>query len=452
MPMDIWSELGIEPDTIPNNVGGIQFDLSMFDGTYEDFVARTGINTRAIEEVNQALFVPSQTHQATAPQPPTAPDSLRTTATTENSLCNSSTDPNSPHTVVPGTLSHCSTRQSQQVTTDDDNFFSKLAATEKRPRVSSVDSLDKPLVAKRPKKENILPPAAKDVKPKVEEADAGSTWSVEDTTILINALFSVENESMYTCYRNNAKVAFKKLAERQPFSTHRSVKSIETKFQRLRQDYLSIVQFEGWTGNGGGDPDIDNKTLDANIKAAGKAGRQVGALSAAKYRLWMDEKRGNWFKTLDYRFSEHPGLHRAIEHRSGSISDIDDESDHDSDIEFVSQPPPKTLTPPVGKTQRSSSSSSSARQGGVPIPLHKGRARTGLGSEVTEFFSSSAEYLKGQLQGEKARMQLLEQKAAQEREEGKVAHAQEVLRNPGATEKVRAAAEKFLENYFNSEF
>lgn len=49
--------------------------------------------------------------------------------------------------------------------------------------------------------------------------------------------------------------------------------SVKSKFERLKQTYKQLSEFESWTGNGGGDPDESEECFNTKYQGALKAGK-----------------------------------------------------------------------------------------------------------------------------------------------------------------------------------
>jgi hypothetical protein len=90
-----------------------------------------------------------------------------------------------------------------------------------------------------------------------------------------------------------------------------TVSAIKSQFTCSFKIYQSIVAFESFTGNGGGDGDINSlddsnsgtkeelSRLSFRIKGALKAGRDVSKLSALQIKEWYDN---GWFKLFNDRY------------------------------------------------------------------------------------------------------------------------------------------------------
>ncbi|KAG2128663.1 uncharacterized protein EDB93DRAFT_1256612 [Suillus bovinus] len=139
-------------------------------------------------------------------------------------------------------------------------------------------------------------------------------WSDEDTKLLLETLLGSDSQ-LYEKLMVNAKYVYKKVAST-VFNGRRSPESVRGRYERLRKVFSYILNFESMTGNGGGDPDVDE--LDDKIENARTAGKDVGTLSGAMLKKWYVE---GWYSLFNERLGEHPGLVREEEFRSGTISD-----------------------------------------------------------------------------------------------------------------------------------
>jgi hypothetical protein len=61
-----------------------------------------------------------------------------------------------------------------------------------------------------------------------------------------------------------------------------------------------MYNFETWTGNGGGDPDLPEREIDDCIQKCRNVGHKVGTLSASSYKLWM---KLWWYQMMAERFA-----------------------------------------------------------------------------------------------------------------------------------------------------
>lgn len=77
---------------------------------------------------------------------------------------------------------------------------------------------------------------------------------------------------------------------------HFNVNAVKSQYSRSLQTYNLIVAFEKFTGNGGGDPDVDpddeKKSLELlgdRISGARRAGHAVGKLTAITVNNWYEK-------------------------------------------------------------------------------------------------------------------------------------------------------------------
>ena len=78
------------------------------------------------------------------------------------------------------------------------------------------------------------------------------------------------------------------------FKGRHSAKSVRGRYERLRRIFSYILNFESITGNGGGDPDVEE--LDAKIEDARISGKDVGNLSGAMLKKWYRE---GWYELFN---------------------------------------------------------------------------------------------------------------------------------------------------------
>ncbi|KAG2743575.1 hypothetical protein P692DRAFT_20879011 [Suillus brevipes Sb2] len=244
-------------------------------------------------------------------------------------------------------------------------------------------------------------------------------WSDEDTKLLLETLLGSDSQ-LYEKLMVNAKYVYKKVAST-VFNGRRSPESVRGRYERLRKVFSYILNFESMTGNGGGDPDVDE--LDDKIENAWMAGKDVGTLSGAMLKKWYVE---GWYSLFNERLGEHPGLVREEEFRSGTISDaiieIGDSNNESnkgdtSDDGFSSDESSKKTTRPKKKPKVTASRSKNEKpvsQKGVPAPRHKRQVSQNIGNEAANFFASNAEYLKATTNGDSERLKLLKRREVRE--------------------------------------
>ncbi|KAF9233646.1 hypothetical protein BU15DRAFT_66400 [Melanogaster broomeanus] len=230
----------------------------------------------------------------------------------------------------------------------------------KRLRSPSVEIEEKPKVKKAK--------AVKAVKgaPVSNEEAEGGRWSEDDTTKFITEIFA----NRWDKFNHNRNHVLREIVKSKLLSVPRNVKSLSSKIDHLRRAWRYMYNFETWTGNGGGDPDLPEKEIDECIQKCKKAGRKVGTLSANSYKLW---KRLQWYDMMAARLEEHPGICREDERNSSQLSEPEELSS-DSDDEGV----PPLQTPAHAPSSARAPSSAHKRNmstttPGVPVPSHKSR-------------------------------------------------------------------------------
>jgi hypothetical protein len=89
------------------------------------------------------------------------------------------------------------------------------------------------------------------------------------------------------------------------FEGARSADSVKSMYMRSLETFTWIRAFNGFTGNGGGDPDSDDPeaVLKSKIAAARGAGLHLGALKPATITEW---ERNGWFDLFNSRYVSAP--------------------------------------------------------------------------------------------------------------------------------------------------
>ncbi|KAG1792522.1 uncharacterized protein HD556DRAFT_1444519 [Suillus plorans] len=258
-------------------------------------------------------------------------------------------------------------------------------SAEKKPRKTKKAPAKTP--AKQSKRKAAKVKVADEGKKALEELEDAVNWTNNETRILLDALLGPDSE-LYKELGANSRYAYRKVSE-QKFSGKRSPESVRSRYERLRKLFTYILAFESMTGNGEGDPDVEE--LDEQIKNARAAGKDVGNLSGIMLKRWYTE---GWYELFNNRLGEHPGLVRQHDFHSGTISDIveirSDEGAGGDGFESTDaeEKPARKKGNRVSKRQETPSSSK-----GVPAPRHKRKSsHTNMGSELADYLVSNAEY------------------------------------------------------------
>ncbi|KAJ7572210.1 hypothetical protein C8J56DRAFT_1069425 [Mycena floridula] len=278
------------------------------------------------------------------------------------------------------------------------------------------------IVGGSPRKSPVKKKVKKDkdkMKVKVEvkvEDEARAQWSFDETNQLIYAVYGPDGA--YRKYQQNAGSLWKKLS-RELYDGSRDPAALKSKFNRLLVTYKAIRKLNEWTGNGSGDPDITKR-----IAKARKASIDLPVrLTAKTVNQWMQET--DWYEMIDQYERDDPTVTRTAKHRSGAISDSDDAQTitSDSDNDGGPAPVPKSADSKQKKTLGTPYSRQT--KPGVPVPPHSARKPVqSAGSEtINRMIESNKELQAEMMKGEKAKLDLLEQRefrqaqAASERNE-----------------------------------
>lgn len=89
------------------------------------------------------------------------------------------------------------------------------------------------------------------------------------------------------------------------FGKRHSESAVKGQLTRAKKTYTEIVAFEDFTGNGGGDGDLEevedpdhNTSLEKRLARARDAGRPVGKLSIKIIRQWY---ANGWYELYNNR-------------------------------------------------------------------------------------------------------------------------------------------------------
>ncbi|KAG1804016.1 hypothetical protein EV424DRAFT_1581703 [Suillus variegatus] len=331
-------------------------------------------------------------------------------------------------------------------------------STEKKPRKTKNAPRKAP--AKQLKQTAAKTKATEDGKKALEELEESVNWTNDETRILLEALLGPDSE-LYTELGTNAKYAYRKVSQTK-FDGKRSPQSVRSRYERLRKLFTYILAFESMTGNGEGDPDV--KELDEQIKNARVAGRDVGNLSGTMLKRWYTE---GWYELFNNRLGEHPGLVREHDFRSGTISDTieisSDEDAKDANSGFESadaEAKPARKSTAKGGTASTKTQEKSLTSRGVPAPRHKRQSsRTSMGSELAEYLTSNAEYMRHMMKSDNDRLKIQQKRENRQDEkqaadaraaqvEARVRNAREVLADEMMPDDMKEVARKVLMDYF----
>ncbi|KAJ7742545.1 hypothetical protein B0H16DRAFT_1693734 [Mycena metata] len=178
-------------------------------------------------------------------------------------------------------------------------------------------------------KENQVPIDIDDSDSEAEGGNKYTHWADSEKTDVFSFILAFDdtgNHRFEQLKKNPARV-FKRASEILFPAGNRSVKSIQNLWTRSMDTYTWIRAFEGFTGNGGGDPDSEDPTaiLAHRLVAARKASLSVGKLKAETIVLW--EQQG-WLELSNGRYGNNAKVTRTVVRNSASaISDIEDNAD-----------------------------------------------------------------------------------------------------------------------------
>ncbi|KAJ7201483.1 hypothetical protein C8J57DRAFT_1625522 [Mycena rebaudengoi] len=240
------------------------------------------------------------------------------------------------------------------------------------------------------------------------------------------------------------------------FKGKRSAKSIRGLWTRSLEIFTWMVAFEGFTGNGGGDPDSDDPmaVLKQRLDGARRAGISVGKLKPDLISKWQTN---GWWDMFNDRLGASAKVTRHVIRNSASaLSDTEEDlicDDHiDPSLREQSQ------TPLPAKT------ATAAQQNPKGIvsepkftPASKFRSQVGssLGSigELVKVKAMSeekkAKALDAKLELDVQKFELEKTRVKLEEDKAKVDMARTVFAMDGASAEVKDAANKYLLTLFN---
>ncbi|KAK6993040.1 hypothetical protein R3P38DRAFT_2801014 [Favolaschia claudopus] len=162
-----------------------------------------------------------------------------------------------------------------------------------------------------------------------EEESGRKRWSAGEKTLFFDWLLGPDSqaEHRFAQHKKNPAHVYRK-ASVELFSGKRSDKSVGGMWQRALATFGYIVALESFTGNGGGDPDLDDPAaiLGKKLDAARNAGLVVGTLKPSVVELW--EKKG-WRDLFTQRFGANAKVARPVIRSSAApLSDVDDDEEN----------------------------------------------------------------------------------------------------------------------------
>lgn len=237
-----------------------------------------------------------------------------------------------------------------------------------------------------------------------------------------------------------------------------------------------MVAFEGFTGNGGGDPDSDDPTaiLRSRLDGARKAGLVVGKLTPQHITAWRDK---GWWDLFNDRYSclafisitsltvsslgnSAKVTREVVRNSASALSDVEDTTlDLTSDdiIDPVLRQPPAATpssTLPTTPAPRKNPAGIVSEPKHTPANNFRSQATSSLGN-IGEYMrvKMAAEEVKAKafearLEMDQKKLDLEAEKMKAELDKSKVDMAQKVLGMDGASEEVKAAANEFLLGLF----
>ncbi|KAG1810857.1 uncharacterized protein BJ212DRAFT_1483992 [Suillus subaureus] len=265
-------------------------------------------------------------------------------------------------------------------------------STEKKPRKTKNASWKASV--KQLKQTAAKTKATEDGKKALEGLEESVNWTNDETRILLKALLGPDSE-LYMELGTNAKYAYRK--------------KYLSRYEWLQKIFTYILAFESMTGNGEGDPDVEE--LDEQIKNARVAGRDVGNLSGTMLKWWYTE---GWYELFNNYLGEHPGLVREHDFHLGTISDTieisSDEDAKDGNSGFESadaEEKPARKSTAKGGTASTKTQGKSLTLRGVPAPCHKQQSScTSMGSELAEYLASNAKYMQHMMKSDNDRLKI----------------------------------------------
>ncbi|KAJ7237815.1 hypothetical protein C8J57DRAFT_1529065 [Mycena rebaudengoi] len=124
-----------------------------------------------------------------------------------------------------------------------------------------------------------------------ENLESSKRWTNENKTRVFNFILGQtdEGDRRFEQHKKSPAHVYIRASEIL-FAGKRSADSIKSLYTRSLNTFTWIIAFEGFTGNGGGDPDSDDPTaiLSSRLSAARTAGLVVGSLKPATIQQWED--------------------------------------------------------------------------------------------------------------------------------------------------------------------
>ncbi|KAJ7038657.1 hypothetical protein C8F04DRAFT_1231840 [Mycena alexandri] len=289
----------------------------------------------------------------------------------------------------------------------------------------------------------------------VEGASKGQWKHPERSKVFTFILaFDDNGNKRFEQLKKNPSYVFKRAEELLFPGGKRSKKSIQNMWGRSLETFGWIRAFEGFTGNGGGDPDSEDPTavLAYRLKGARSASVAVGSLKPETITLWEDQ---GWLDLFNARYSKNPKVARAVVRNSAAaISDIEDD-----DVAILSQNSDDNINPLLRGEPKTPAPRKNAT---AIVSERKHTPASQLRTQATSSFGNIGEFMKikmaseekkskaidARLELDRLKLELEQARVKTEEDRSRADMARTVLSAPGVSDEVKNAANAFLLNLF----
>ncbi|KAJ7743694.1 hypothetical protein DFH07DRAFT_979441 [Mycena maculata] len=327
------------------------------------------------------------------------------------------------------------------------NNSAKVAAAKTKARPKAPAKKTKTTASQAQKENNALTGANEPINisdSENEEDESGHRrWADGDENKFYNFILGldVEGECHFTQHQKNPNHVYKRASELL-FDGKCSPKLIKGLWTRSMDTFTWMVAFEGFTGNGGGDPDSDDPTaiLKSHLDGARKAGLVVSSLRPDIIKTWNDN---GWWDLFNDHLGSSAKVSREIVRNSAlALSDVEDHENSDDCIN-----PVLLAESHAGQTTTVLQTPRPRKNPATIVSESKHMPANHFRSQSTSSFGNIGEYVKIKLVSEE-KLHLEQERAKAKVIKGKVEMAEKVLEMNGTTDEVKAAANEFLLGLF----
>ncbi|KAJ6560576.1 hypothetical protein DFH09DRAFT_1483219 [Mycena vulgaris] len=280
-------------------------------------------------------------------------------------------------------------------------------------------------------------------------------WSDAEKTQFFSFLLAFDEigDQRFEQHQKNPNYVYKRASELH-FAGKCSLKSIKGLYTRSIETFTWMVAFESFTGNGGGDPDSDDPTaiLKGRLLAARKAGLCIGSLKPDTITAWQNNGcLGTSAKVT----------REVVRNSASALYDLEDDSllrDSDDNIEpllLAESRAAQTSAAPKTPAPRKNAAAIVSEPKHTPASHFCTQATSSL-ANLGEFMKikmvseeKKTKAFEAKLELDHAKLQLEREKAKVDAEKAKVEMARNVFSMDGASDEVKAAANKYLLSLFD---